>query len=133
MDLQRFHERVRDFLKASERLVEACAQPENAFIRDSVIQRFEFCWELSWKVLKLRLEMLGVEVMTPRDAFQEALSKGLIHDGNAWSRVQKMRNLTSHTYDEKLAIEVYRFLCDEGQVLFSRLADDVREWRDEPA
>ncbi|WP_297324326.1 HI0074 family nucleotidyltransferase substrate-binding subunit [Nitrosomonas sp.] len=131
MDIQRFTERADTFVRAAARLTEACEQPFNSFIRDSVIQRFEFCWELAWKILKLRLEMVGIEVLTPRDVFQESLSKGLIRDGNAWSEAQKMRNLTSHTYDEKLADTVYNFLVNQGQLLFKELAQDVATWRKE--
>lgn len=131
MDTQRFTERADAFVRAATRLTEACEQPFNSFIRDSVIQRFEFCWELAWKILKLRLEMVGIEVLTPRDVFQESLSKGLIRDGNAWSEAQKMRNLTSHTYDEKLADTVYHFLVNRGQLLFKELAQDVATWRKE--
>ncbi len=86
MDIQRFTERADAFIRAAARLTEACEQPFTPFIRDSVIQRFEFCWELAWKILKLRLEMVGIEVLTPRDVFQESLNKGLIRDGNAWVR-----------------------------------------------
>lgn len=131
MDIQRFTERADAFVRAAAHLTEACEQPFNSFIRDSVIQRFEFCWELAWKILKLRLEMVGIEVLTPRDVFQESLSKGLIRDGNAWSEAQKMRNLTSHTYDEKLADTVYHFLVNQGQLLFKELAQDVATWRKE--
>ena len=52
---ERFQQRKADFQKAVSLLEEACAQPENSFLRDSIIQRFEFCWELAWKMLKLRL------------------------------------------------------------------------------
>ena len=128
MDIQRFTERADAFIRAAARLTEACEQPFTPFIRDSVIQRFEFCWELAWKILKLRLEMVGIEVLTPRDVFQESLNKGLIRDGNAWSEAQKMRNLTSHTYDEKLADTEYRFLVNQGQLLFKELAQDVATW-----
>ncbi len=131
MDKQRFRERADDYLRAVARLAEACAQPFTPFVRDSMIQRFEFCWELSWKVLKLRLEALGVDVLAPRDVFQEALAKGLIRDGNVWSKTQRMRNLTSHTYHENLADQVYTFLLDEGQAPFQALAHEVRSWLDE--
>ena len=40
---ERFQQRKADFQKAVTRMEEACAQPENSFLRDSVIQRFEFC------------------------------------------------------------------------------------------
>ena len=75
--------------------------------------------------------MVGIEVLTPRDVFQESLNKGLIRDGNTWSEAQKMRNLTSHTYDEKLADTVYSFLVNQGQLLFKELAQDVAAWRKE--
>ena len=49
MPTERFIQRQTDFVKAVTRLEEACAQEENSFIRDSVIQRFEFSWEMAWK------------------------------------------------------------------------------------
>lgn len=129
MSMERLSERSADFLKASARLSEACAQPFDSFIRDSVIQRFEFCWELAWKTLKLRLEFLGVIAANPRDVFKEALVAGLIHDGNAWSEAQRMRNLSSHTYDEKLAEQVYEFVKNKGDILFQDLAREVNAWK----
>ena len=129
MTRQRLDERIDDFTKASRRLSEACEQPVNSFIRDSVIQRFEFCWELSWKLLKLRLDVLGVVVLNPRDVFKEALVAGLIHDGNAWSEAQRMRNLSSHTYDEKLAELVYGFVKKQADAMFRDLASTAQPWR----
>ena len=129
MDEQRLMERKTELLKAISRLEEACAQPFSSFIRDAVIQRFEFCWELAWKTLKLRLEQLGVEVLNPRDSFREALNKGLIHDGNAWSEALKIRNLTSHTYDEKLANDVYLYLLHDGLKIFQQLKNEVEVWQ----
>ncbi|CAN5349045.1 HI0074 family nucleotidyltransferase substrate-binding subunit [soil metagenome] len=129
MDIQRLVERKADLINAINRLEEACEQPFSSFMRDATIQRFEFCWELAWKTLKLRLEQLGVEVLNPRDIFREALSKGLIHDGNAWTQAQKNRNLTSHTHDEDLASEVYNFLLTEGVKIFQQLKNDVMQWQ----
>ena len=129
MDIQRFTERKAELVKAVSRLRDACAQPYNEFLRDSVIQRFEFCWELTWKTLRLWLDYLGIEASNPRDIFREALQSGLIHDGNAWSEVQRMRNLTSLTYDEKLAEQVYQFICASALPLFERLAVEVVTWQ----
>jgi nucleotidyltransferase substrate binding protein (TIGR01987 family) len=128
MDTTRLLERSQDYLKAVQRLQEACAQPYTDYMRDCVIQRFEFCWELAWKMLKLRLEQLGIEASNPRDTFKEALNKGLIHDGNAWSDAQKNRNLASHTYDEVLAQTVYQFITVTGLALFQALALDAAKW-----
>lgn len=129
MDIERFNERRQELITAVQRLEEACAQPFSSFIRDSVIQRFEFCWELAWKTLRLKLEAEGILVNTPREAWQEALRAGLIEDGNAWSAAQKNRNLTSHTYDEKLADEVYNYVLKEGLPLFRKLAGEVKKWQ----
>ncbi|MDD5295515.1 MAG: HI0074 family nucleotidyltransferase substrate-binding subunit [Rhodocyclaceae bacterium] len=131
MDSARLEQRKADLIQAVERLGEACAQPFSSFIRDSVIQRFEFSWELAWKALRLRLQQVGVEALNPRDVFREALAMGLIRDGNGWSEAQKMRNLTSHTYDEKLADEVYAYVTGVGLVLFRQLAESAAAWRDD--
>lgn len=129
MDDERFQQRKDDYARAVTRLGEACAEPFSDLLRDSVIKRFEFCWELAWKMLKAWLEHGGVETNNPRDTFREALLQGLIQNGNLWSDMQKMRNLTSHTYDEALADEVYRFIVSQGLTLLTQLAETSQTWR----
>jgi nucleotidyltransferase-like protein len=51
------------------------------------------------------------------------LQAGLIEDGNAWSDLQKMRNLTRHTYNEQLADDVYAYVAEHAVRLFRQLAD----------
>ena len=74
---------------------------------DATIQRFEFTIELFWKLLKVILESKGVDVQYPKDVLREAFKGHLIDDEVQWLSMLKDRNLTSHTYDEKLAHEVY--------------------------
>lgn len=128
MDRNRLKERKKDFQAAVARLDEACRLPADPIVRDSVIQRFTFCWELAWKTLNIWLNYLGVDVQNPRDTFREAYNAGLIADGNLWSDMQKMRNLTSHTYNEQLAEEVYSFIRETGLDLFTALAEKSRTW-----
>lgn len=128
MNTERYNDRRQELITAVQRLEEACAQPFSSFIRDSVIQRFEFCWELAWKTLRLKLEAEGIAVNTPRETWQQALQVGLIADENAWSEAQKKRNLTSHTYDENLADEVYNYVLKQGLPLFRELAARVASW-----
>lgn len=127
-DPVRLNERKADFLNSVLRLREACEQPETAFMRDSLIQRFEFCWELAWKLLQLRLLSLGIDTKNPRDTWQEALKAGLIKNAQAWTELQRMRNLTSHTYDEKLAKAVYLHVREQGILLFESLAHEATTW-----
>lgn len=94
--------------KALQRLIEALALPKTDIIRDSVIQRFEFTVELSWKVLQRYLKASGVvDQLTPKSTFREAARLGIVNDPEAWIRFIDARNLSSHTYKEALAEEVY--------------------------
>lgn len=74
---------------------------------DASIQRFEFCVELFWKYLKRIIESRGKEVSYPKDVLQEAYAGKLIDDESTWLQMLRDRNLTSHTYNEQLADEIY--------------------------
>lgn len=124
----RLNQRIADYTQAHQQLTKAIAQPEDEFIRDSVIQRFEFTYELAWKMLKLRLSLENIEAKTPRETLQESLQAGFITDGNAWSELQLYRNRTSHTYDLELALTVYQYIKTNGATLFGALAQTAAQW-----
>ena len=124
---QRFIERKTEFKAALNRLADALAQPENEFTRDASIQRFEFTYELAWNALKNYLLTKDIDVRNAKDTLKAALEQGLITDGDAWSNLHRNRNLTSHTYDEDLANNVYDYLKKEGLVLFSALATTLEK------
>ena len=63
------------------------------------VQAFEFCYELSWKIMKRVLEHRGLEVGSPKDTFRKAFEEGIISDPELWFEFQKKRNLTVHTYN----------------------------------
>lgn len=57
--------------------------------------------ELSWKVMKDFLEEQGkTDIFGSKLAVKEAFNVGLISDGETWLEMIKIRNLTSHIYDE---------------------------------
>lgn len=74
--------------------------------RAGLIQFFEMSFELAWKVLKDYLEAEGFTITSPRDAIKQAFQSGLLEDGHVWLQALQDRNLTVHTYEEKIAIEV---------------------------
>jgi nucleotidyltransferase substrate binding protein (TIGR01987 family) len=125
---ERLAQRVTTFTHAVQRLHDAVNQPDNEFIRDAVIQRFECCYELAWKMLKLQLSRDGIEAQTPRHTIQMALQAGYIDDGNVWSEIQRMRNLTNHTYDVTMAAQVYPFVCTTVMPLFMQLCQTAQSW-----
>lgn len=130
METDRLAERIAEFARANAQLAKACGRPKDEFLRDAVIQRFEFTYELAWKMLKLKLDAEGIATRTPREALQESLQAGLIDDGNAWSELQRMRNLTSHTYDESLAEQVDEFVRTKARRLFDTLETLSKSWRE---
>lgn len=96
--------------RAVERLQMALSRPKDEFVRDSAIHRFEFCFELAWKVLQSYLEREGLEARSPRSAIRAAFQVGLLPDDTQWLAMLELRNLTSHTYDEALAEKMYAAL-----------------------
>ena len=121
-------ERSRDFLSALSRLEEALGEPEDSFLRDASIRRFEFTYELAWRAIKLWLESKELHAPSATEALRAALDQGLLVDRNGWSQLQNMRSLTSHTYDEAQALRVYHFVKTDGVRLLAELAKNVRAW-----
>lgn len=74
--------------------------------RAGVIQAFEYCFELVWKLMKKILFARGVIVNSPKEVFRAAAQEGLIEDVELWFEFLKMRNLTAHTYHEEEAMAV---------------------------
>ncbi len=125
---ERLKQRIEQFHRAVTRLEEACAQPEDAFLRDATIQRFEFTFELAWKMLMDRLREEGIQANGPAQVLRESVAMQWLEDGNRWTELHRMRNLTSHTYDEATARKVYRFICADGLPLFQALDRKARQW-----
>ena len=96
---------------AAASLERALAQPKDEFMRDATIQRFEYSFELAWKLLQRRLvDDEGREVVMPlsrRELFRLAATRQLIEDPAQWFAFHRARNMTSHTYNEAVAEEVY--------------------------
>ena len=69
-------------INATNSLALAIAQPKDEFIRDAVIQRFKYTYELCWKFIKRDLtEDMGseaVNMLSRRDLFRVAADKNII-------------------------------------------------------
>ena len=80
-------------------------------LRDACIQRFEYTFELSWRMLKRRLELdlpdaQVVDAMSYRDLIRAGLERALLRDADAWMVFRDKRNITSHTYNAAKAANV---------------------------
>jgi nucleotidyltransferase substrate binding protein (TIGR01987 family) len=129
MSKERFAERKAELEKAVKRLSEAVAQPESALLRDAVIQRFEFTFELVWKTLKLYLERQGLDCGGPRSTLKKAFTEGLIgspEEADLWLQLLEDRNLTSHAYHEALALRIYQHIVKDYAVVLREMSAKIQ-------
>ncbi len=83
--------------------------PANDLERDGVIQRFEYTFELTWKILrKYLISQEGLAELNLKDIFREAGRRSLIENVERWFEFLESRNLASHTYNELNALEAYK-------------------------
>ncbi len=102
----------------------------NEFTRDASIQRFEYTYELGFKMLKRFLEATSanpaeVDNMSFQDVIRFARERGLLlHTLKEWNGYRSMRNTTSHAYNEKKAIDIVQKIpafYDEALYLLKQL------------
>lgn len=103
--------KLENFRKASFKLKEALVRSKQAEFKDDLlnaglVQTFEFTLELAWKVLKAYLSSEGIVTKTPKDTVRQAFKIGFISDGDLWLEALGDRNLTSHIYNDEIAINV---------------------------
>ena len=130
MDI-RWEQRFSNFNKAFQKLQEAVLRIKYEYytegmldqskfskgddiLKEGLIQRFEYTHELAWNVMKDFLEDRGVAgLFGSRDATREAFEVELIKDGKVWMDMINSRNKTSHTYNEKIADEIFEKILEE--------------------
>lgn len=129
--MRKFKNKLSNFTKAVNSLEAAVNQvslpdfPQD-ILRDGLIQRFEFCYELAWKTLREYLIYSGVAVqMLPRIVFRAAYQHGVISNEQTWLNMIKDRNLTSHEYNEQyantIALNIKRNYYPEFKKLLKQL------------
>ena len=127
LTIDRCRERFTRYQSALKRLSEAILEYEDftaesdiikSMMRDSIIKRFEFTFELAWKVMKDFAEYNGYEDManSPRNAIRLAMQMGIISD-TAWMSMLESRNTMAHVYDEEEADSIVEELSNYHNLL----------------
>lgn len=114
----------KDFKKAILKLEEVLKLKKTEITRDSAIKRFEICFDLAWKSIKLRAKDEGIECYSPRSCFKTAFELKLIDYDKKWLEMINDRNLTTHLYKEQYANEVYSRIGKYAD-LFKKLRDKI--------
>lgn len=99
-------------------------------VRDGVIQRFEYTYELSHKMLKRYLEQTEaspeqLDQLSFQDLIRLGAERGLLaHGWDVWRGYRIARGTTSHVYDRAKAEEVFEQIpgfLDEARHLIGEL------------
>lgn len=119
-----FSEKYEKLQHAVARLRESIAEyreTPSSTVRDGVIQRFEFTFELAWKTMREYLLDQGYsEINSPRATLKQAFVEGMISD-EAWLAMLTDRNLTSHVYDDDTAAQIFDHIQGQYLSLFDGL------------
>lgn len=114
----------------NEALAAHASKPDDMFIRDAAIQRFEYTYELSHKMLRRYLEvsepsMEVVQELSFLDLIRLASERGLLKSELVvWRKFRDSRNATSHAYDEAKAEAVFAGIAsfrDEAKALLDEI------------
>jgi len=92
---------------------------------DATIQRFEFCFELAWKLMKTVLSYEEIEVSSPWVSIREGWKQGLVQEAEAWLDMLEKRNLSAHTYNEQTAQMIYAAMKGKYFAMLAAFDEDV--------
>ncbi len=128
IDFSSFELALGSLKKAVDR---AAREPDDEEVRDAVIQRFEYTFELAWKMIKRQLEVESavpseIDTLSFRSLMREAAEKGMIQSFEPWMVYREQRNITSHTYNQEKAESVFE-TATEFLPVAQKLLVDLRE------
>jgi len=127
----RWIQRYANFHKACGRLLEVTEA--DRFVDDlsvleleGLVQRFEYTFELSWKVLQDLLLFKGYEFMLgPNGTIKKAFEDGLIVNHDGWRKMAKSRNTLSHVYDEEEVMPIIKLIYSDYAPLLKQLDEKL--------
>lgn len=129
----RWLQRLDSFRKACRRVLEITESDKkpddlSELEQEGLVQRFEYTYELAWKVMQDFLKYKGYDFpLGPNGTLQKAFEDGLITHHDAWRRMNKARGTTSHTYNEGDAREIVENIYNEYSELLKSLAVKLEE------
>ena len=107
-------------------------EPYNTVVLTGLVGLYEICFEQSWKMMKEILEIHGYEegaTGSPKIILRTAYRAGMIRDEKAWLRALQERNNVTHSYNEKVALEIVRQAKAVFYNLFVQLKDEIdKNW-----
>lgn len=129
MNTVRWQQRFDLFLKALSRIEAVGVDIEklSELEQDGVIQRFEFTYELAWKVMQDYLKEIGFsDIKGPRPSIV-GFGKLNLLDPFLWQDALETRNMLSHVYDEQESRLLLRKIIGDYLPLFQNFKTKMTE------
>ena len=95
-------------------------------IRDVVLLRFVFVYDLAWHTMQRLLYLQGIAADHPRPVLQHAFRAYWIDDEPLWMTMVTDRNLVAHTYKEQTAVEIYDRVKNQHALVLRKSYDFLR-------
>lgn len=96
-----------------------------------LIQAFECTYELAWNTIKDFYESIGeTEIQGSRDAYRMAFSRKLVSNKTLIETVRS-RQLTSHTYNEETAEEIFNDIINKYYDAFKELLNSLEKQKEQ--
>lgn len=128
----RWKQRFQNYQRAFSLLREIIEEHEDIcallpIIKEGIVQRFEYTFELAWKTLKDKMieDGLVIDKISPKYVFKLAYQSKYIDEIDSWLVMTNDRNLMSHTYDFETFDLVLKRLQDNYFVLLEKLYLDL--------
>jgi len=99
---------IENLIKANKKLKEAAKAKPTQMNKDATTQRFEFTFELAWKTIQEYIRDQGLDCKSPKNCLREAGRLERIENVEKWLKFLDSRNLIAHTYNQKVANEIYK-------------------------
>ncbi len=77
--------------------------------------------------MKSTLLFFGTQARNPREAFMESLALEWIQNHELWEKMIEDRNLTTHTYRERTADQVYQSIQSDYYPAFYYFKEQIAE------
>jgi len=124
----KFNKSLKNLNMAMKSLGEYLKKPNYSDLeRAGIVQNFEIVFELFWKTIQKKGDVQGRGVGGARDAFVLAFEWGLIPDEKLWFNMIQDRNLTVHTYNQDLAMEIIERLKNKYFPAFQGLLEALKK------
>lgn len=115
---------------ALSRLGELVAMPAekagDGMLVDATIKRFEFSYEMLWKLFRKIHLLRGATTRRAYEAFKEAGAAGWLKHRELWLAMIKDRNISVHTYNELDANAIFNRIRNDYYPEMQRAYDFVK-------